>query len=48
LRAGSTILLNQVRTIGKRRLIEKMGTVSAETLTRVGVAIRISLGLVPL
>jgi mRNA interferase MazF len=44
----SVILLNQIRSVDKRRLIRRLGSVRAETLTRVDRAIQISLGLVSL
>jgi mRNA interferase MazF len=44
----SVVLLNQVRSIDKRRLVRRMGLISPETLKRVDVAIRISLGLADL
>lgn len=42
----SVILLNQVRSIDKKRLIERLGAVKTETLKQVDRAIEISLGLV--
>jgi len=47
LRSDSTILLNQVRTIDKHRLIEHWGTLNPSTMGRVDTALKISLGLVP-
>jgi len=47
LRSNSTILLNQVRTIDKRRLVEYWGTLNPSTMERVNTALKISLGLVP-
>jgi mRNA interferase MazF len=44
----SLVLLNQIRTIDKRRVGRFWGRLSARTLERVDEAIRISLGLVPL
>jgi mRNA interferase MazF len=41
----SVILLEQVRTIDKRRLREKMGHLEADTMARVDSAISVSLGL---
>ena len=41
----SVILLEQVRTLDKRRLREKTGSVSAEAMDRVDRALGISLGL---
>jgi len=48
LRRDSAILLNQIRTIDKRRLIEHWGKVSPSTMKRIDSALEISLGLVPL
>ena len=42
------VLLNQIRTIDKRRVGRHWGRLSVETMERVDRAIRISLGLVPL
>ena len=42
----SVILLEQMRTIDKRRLKEKITHLSEEMMTRVDEAVRISLGLV--
>jgi len=46
LRKDSVILLNQVRTLDKRRLVERWGSLEPETMRRVDEALRISLGLV--
>jgi mRNA interferase MazF len=43
---ASLVLLNQLRTIDKQRLVKKMGTIHAETMLRVEQALMISLGLV--
>jgi mRNA interferase MazF len=48
LRRHSLVLLNQVRTIDKRRVGRYWGRVSAETMRQVDKAIKISLGLVPI
>lgn len=48
LRKDSMILLNQVRTLDKRRLVERWGRLEPETMRRVDEALEISLGLVPL
>ena len=48
LRRNSLVLLNQIRTIDKRRVGRYWGRLSAETMQRVDEAIRISLGLVRL
>lgn len=45
LHRDSVILLEQIRTIDKRRLRERIAHLSPETMARVNVAIAISLGL---
>jgi mRNA interferase MazF len=45
LRALSAILLDQVRTVDKQRLIRRLGAIDVSTLQRVEEAIQISLGL---
>ncbi len=42
----SVVLLEQVRTIDKRRLKEKMGTVSENSMKEINTAISVSFGLV--
>ena len=46
LKADSIVLLEQLRTIDKRRLSTKMGTVAADKIPLINKAIRISLELV--
>lgn len=41
----STILLNQIRTIDKSRLIKKVGSLNLQLMSNVNMAIRISLSL---
>ncbi len=41
----SVVLLEQVRTIDKKRLKEKMGTLDDDSMQRVNAAISVSLGL---
>jgi len=48
LQHDSLVLLNQIRTVDKRRVGRHWGRLSEETMQRVDQAIRISLGLVPL
>lgn len=48
LKTQSAALLNQIRSIDKRRLIKLLGALSPETMRRVNDALRISLGLVDL
>lgn len=45
LEKDSTILLNQIRTIDKRRIIKKLGSLDISLMNKVDMAIRISLGL---
>jgi mRNA interferase MazF len=40
------VLLNQLRSIDKRRLLKRLGKLTPQTLGRVNHALRISLGLV--
>lgn len=42
----SVVLLNQIRSIDRSRLIKKLGNVESITLQRVGGCIKISLGLI--
>lgn len=46
LHKDSIVLLNQIRTIDKKRLGRKLGTISTETMRKVERALAISLGLV--
>ena len=46
LNKDSTILLNQLRAIDKRRLIKKLGSLDFYLMNKVDLAIRISLGLI--
>ncbi len=46
LTAESVILLNQIRSVDRRRLVKRLGKVSRQTMDRVDRAIQISLGLV--
>jgi mRNA interferase MazF len=47
LQAPSRILLNQIRTIDRRRMGRYVGQLTAEEMTRVEEAIKISFGLTP-
>ena len=42
----SAVVLNQIRSIDKQRLIKRIGRASAQTLARVDLAVVISLGLI--
>ena len=46
LQRDSVVLLNQVRTIDKKRLLKKIGRAEGETMGRVNLALEISFGLV--
>lgn len=48
LERDSVILCEQLRTIDKRRLTEKIGHLDAETMKKVNTALEISLELIPL
>lgn len=48
LTTNSAILLNQIRTVDKQRLVKRLGTATLPTMVRVDEAIQISLGLVDL
>jgi len=45
---NSIVLLNQVRSIDKQRLIKRLATLTTETMTNVNQALQISFGLVEL
>jgi len=45
LTTDSVVLLNQVRTIDKQRLVRRLGALKPATMLRVSYAIQISLGL---
>ena len=45
---ASVVLLNQIRTLDKRRLVECWGCLEPKTMQQVDEALRISVGLVPL
>jgi mRNA interferase MazF len=44
----SVVLLNQIRSIDRRRLVRRLGSVRTETMERVNRAIQLSLGLIEL
>jgi mRNA interferase MazF len=46
LTADSVILLNQIRSIDRQRLVKKLGNVKDPTLKKVNLSIKISLGLI--
>lgn len=45
LSVDSIVLLNQIRSIDRKRLVRRLGTVDPLTMTRVDRALRLSLGL---
>ena len=48
LSVDSVVLLNQLRSVDKKRLVKRLGKLSAENLAQVDRALRISVGLVEL
>ena len=48
LKNDSVVLLNQIRSLDKRRLIKCLGMLSLQTMARVDLALQISLGLLDL
>ena len=48
LSSDSVVLLNQIRTIDRRRLIRFMGILKRKTVSKIDSALKISLGLVDL
>jgi mRNA interferase MazF len=46
LAVGSVVLLNQIRSIDRRRLVRRLGAVKAPTMRAVDSSLRVSLGLV--
>jgi len=46
LTAASVVLLNQIRSIDKRRLVKRLGLLKPETMAEVNRAVAISLGMV--
>nr|WP_192881742.1 type II toxin-antitoxin system PemK/MazF family toxin [Nostoc sp. CENA543] len=48
LEVDSVVLLNQIRSIDKQRLIKRLGILEAETVVKVDRAIQISFGLLKL
>jgi len=44
----SVVLLNQIRSIDRQRLVRRLGRMSAATMERVNRAIQLSLGLIEL
>ncbi|HET9533433.1 MAG TPA: type II toxin-antitoxin system PemK/MazF family toxin [Blastocatellia bacterium] len=48
LTADSVVLLNQIRSIDRKRLVKRLGAVKPETMDEVDQALRISLSLIEL
>jgi mRNA interferase MazF len=46
LRQDSVILLNQIRSIDRLRLVKRLGKIEDSTLKRINLSIKISLGLI--
>ncbi len=46
LRRDSMVLLNQIRTVDKQRLLKKLGAVQKETMEHIDAALLVSLGLI--
>lgn len=45
LKTKSAVLLNQIRSIDKRRLVKRLGSLKSSTMDRIDDALRISVGL---
>ena len=48
MKVNSAVLLNQIRSVDKKRLIKRLGTLPSDSMRRVDQALMISLGLVEL
>lgn len=48
LNVDSVILLNQIRTVDKQRLIKKIGQIDQSTMDQVDMALQLSLGIIKL
>lgn len=46
LRSDSAVLLNQIRSIDRERLVKRLGSLNPETMLRVERSLRVSLGLI--
>ena len=46
LTADGVILLNQIRSIDKRRLVKRLGALKPDTIARMNLALQVSVGLV--
>lgn len=45
-KVNSVVLLNQIRSVDKHRLVKRLGSVSPDTMRRVDRAVQVSLGLI--
>src|SRR6266478_28203 len=45
-KVNSVVLLNQIRSVDKHRLVKRLGSISPETMRRVDRALQVSLGLI--
>jgi|SRR2546421_45718 mRNA interferase MazF len=48
MKVNSVVLLNQIRSVDKKRLVKRLGMLKPDTMRRVDRALQISVGLVPL
>ena len=48
MKVNSAVLLNQIRSVDKKRLIKRLGTLTSDTMHRVDHSLMVSLGLVEL
>ena len=48
LRTSSKVLLMQLRSVDKQRLVGYMGSISADSMRRVEVALKVATGLTPI
>jgi len=46
LKTESVVLLNQIRSIDKQRLVRRLGSLKPETMRKVDLAVQISMGLI--
>jgi mRNA interferase MazF len=46
LSVASAVVLNQIRSVDRRRLVKRLGVADAQTMRQVDFAIQISLGLI--
>ncbi len=46
MRTDSVVLLNQIRSVDKQRLVRRLGKLKPEIMRKVDIAVQISLGLI--